>query len=123
MSLTVVAILAALGAGFGAGWGLKKDRSSDLLKAQSQSIDVILDRQTEILTAAAEPIVIDAEVRAALADTPPACIRSMGGDPSGPACMMVTCWSYGQSAAQRPECNDLQDEVLKVLQKKWGVTE
>lgn len=119
MTWIVVGLVASLGAGFGLGWGLKKDSGPDLLKAQAESIDTILDQQTEIITKLNEPVVIDAEIRATLAKTPPACVPSLGGDPSGPACLMVTCWSYGQTAAQRPECHDLQEQVMEILQSEW----
>jgi hypothetical protein len=119
MSWAIAGIIAALAAGFGAGWGLRKDQGADLLKAQAQSIDTIIDHQTEIITKLNEPVVIDAEIRATLAQTPPSCVTALGGDPSGPACLMVTCWSYGQTAAQRPECHDLQKQVMEILQSEW----
>ena len=120
-SLTAIVVLvAAFGAGFGTGWGIKKDRSSELLKHQAQSIDAILDGQTIMITKMNEPVVIDAEIRSSLAETPPSCLPSLGGNPSTPACLMVTCWSYGQTAAQRPECHDLQEQVMEVLQSEWN---
>ena len=109
VTLTVIAVVVSVGAGFGAGWGLKPDGSAKALEAQAQSIDSILDGQTEILTEASKPIVIDAEIRDKLAETPPACIK----DPLGLSCQLQACWQYGQSSAQRPECSKIQDAYIE----------
>ena len=108
VTLTVIAVVVSVGAGFGAGWGLKPDASVEALKVQAQSIDALLDGQTEILTEAQKPVVIDAEIRDKLAETPPACIK----DPLGLSCQLQACWQYGQSAAQRPECSKIQDAYI-----------
>ena len=55
------------------------------------------------------PIVIDAEIRDKLAETPPACIK----DPLGLSCQLQACWQYGQSSAQRPECSKIQDAYIE----------
>ena len=38
VTLTTVAVLASLGVGFGAGWGLKPDASVKALEAQTEAI-------------------------------------------------------------------------------------
>ena len=109
VTLTVIAVVVSVGAGFGAGWGLKPDDTAKALEAQAQSIDAILDGQTEILTEASKPIVIDAEIRDKLADTPPACIK----DPLGLACSLQACWQFGQSSANRPECSKILEAYVE----------
>lgn len=104
---SVSAVLLA-GGGFLAGRATAKDDAPEMLKAQAQQLDTILDGQTEILTAASRPMVIDAEIRDQLAETPPACIK----DPLGLACGLQACWQYGQSSANRPECGLIRDAYI-----------
>lgn len=119
----VVGMLVALGGGFAAGRATSDRGTARALEAQAQ----LLRDQGATLVAlqeqAGRPVVLDAELRATLAQTPPACLPDLGGDPAGPACLMVTCWSYGQSAAQRPECARLQDAVLEVLVAGWAASD
>ena len=75
------------------------------------------DGQRQLVEAAGKPVVIDAEVRAALANVPPACVVSLGGDPMTAACSMQLCWSYGQSSAQRPPCDEVTEAALRDFQK------
>jgi type II secretory pathway pseudopilin PulG len=124
---TVVGVLAALASGGTCGWlarGARADKDLTALQAQHAAADA--ERRAEAqqaLLAMAEqlgkPVTLDAETRAALARTPPACLPATGGDPDSPACVMLSCWSYGQSAAQRPECSELQREALAVLAESW----
>ena len=116
VTLTVIAVVVSVGAGFGAGWGLKPDDTTKALEAQAQSIDAILDGQTEILTEAQKPIIIDAELRSELAEVPVQCRIKAGGDPSSVQCQWATCLQYGQSSAQRPECSKVTELMLSVLQ-------
>jgi hypothetical protein len=92
-TVVIVSISAVLlaGGGFLAGRATARDGSADVLTAQSETLDTLLDGQTEILTAASRPMVIDAEIRDKLADTPPACIA----EPLGLACSLQACWQYG----------------------------
>ena len=105
--VSVSAVLLA-GGGFLAGRATAPDGGAEALAAQSQSLDTLLDGQTEILTAASRPVVIDAEIRDKLADTPPAGIA----EPLGLACSLQACWQYGQSAANRPECGLIRDAYI-----------
>ena len=118
VTLVVIAVLASLGVGFGAGWGLKPDTSAEALAAQSESLVRLQEGQGEILEHATRPVVIDAELRASLAETPVACIEDMGGDPDSAACLLMSCWQYGQSSAQRPECEDIKDLLVEQIQKQ-----
>jgi len=36
----------------------------------------------------------------------------LGGDPLSPQCMLQACWQYGQSAAQRPDCDAVEALVV-----------
>lgn len=116
VTLTVIAVVVSVGAGFGAGWGLKPDDTQKALEAQAQNIDAILDGQTEILTEAQKPVVIDAEIKATLAEIPVQCRAKMGGDPMSVQCQWASCLQYGQSAAQRPECSAVRDLLVDTLQ-------
>ena len=117
VTLLAIAVIVSAGAGFGAGWGLKPHADTEeILHAHSQSLDAVLDGQTEMLTEITRPVVIDAGIRDKLSDIPPACGAS--GDPMSVACMVQACWAYGQSAAQRPECSDLQDELVRLCKEQ-----
>lgn len=115
VTITVIGICAGIAAGFGAGWGLKPNGTEEALQAQAQSIDAILDGQTEILTEATKPIVIDAEIKATLAEIPVQCRKQMGGDPMSVQCQWASCLQYGQSTAQRPECSAVRDLLVDTL--------
>lgn len=116
VTMTVIAVLASLGMGFAAGWGIRPDAAIEALEHQAQAIDTIMDGQTEILTEVSKPVVIDAELRATLAEVPVQCRSDMGGDPTSVECQWATCLQFGQSSAQRPECR----EVEKMMVLKMG---
>ena len=117
VTLTVIAVVVSVGAGFGAGWGLKPDDTHKALEAQAQSIDAILDGQTEILIEASKPVVIDAELRSELAEVPVQCRTKAGGDPASVQCQWATCLQFGQSSANRPECSDIRDLLVESLKE------
>ena len=64
--VSVSAVVLTAG-GFLAGRATAPDSTAEVLEAQAQQLDTILDGQTEILTAASRPMVIDAELRDKLA--------------------------------------------------------
>ncbi len=68
-----------------------------------------------ILTEATKPIVIDAEIKATLAEIPVQCRKQMGGDPMSVQCQWASCLQYGQSTAQRPECSAVRDLLVDTL--------
>ncbi len=108
--ILALAVILSAGAGFGAGWGLKPDaETEEILAAHSQSLDAVLDGQTEMLTEINRPVVLDAGIRDRLSGTPPAC----GDAPRSMECILLSCWAAGQSTANRPECDDIKDEIIR----------
>jgi hypothetical protein len=127
IGLVVVAVVVSVGAGFGAGWRLRGDGSAKALEAQAASLQVVVDgqatlaeQQVAMTEALGRPVVIDAELRAQLAEVPVQCIRSMGGDPQSSDCFAATCWQFGQTGAQRPECSEVVRVHLDLLKKRDG---
>lgn len=110
-----IIILACLGAGFGAGWGLKPDATSEALKAHTEALATLTEQQKLMVEQASKPVVIDAETRAALARVPVQCIQTVGGDPNSVQCLWATCIQYGQSSAQRPECRAIEELMITTL--------
>jgi len=111
----VVAVVASLGVGFGAGWGLKPDASVKALEAQTEAIEALQAGQSQMLENATRPIVIDAELKATLAEVPVQCRRDMGGDPMSVPCQWATCLQFGQSSAQRPECRQVEQLMVDAM--------
>jgi len=118
ITLVVVVVIASLGAGFGAGWGLKPDASVKALQAQTESIKAIQLGQEKMLDNASKPVVIDAELRSTLANVPVQCRTDAGGDPNGVQCQWATCLQFGQSSAQRPECRVVEELMVSTLKAK-----
>lgn len=118
VTLVTVAVLGALGVGFGAGWGLKPDASVKALEAQTEAIRALQDGQTRMLDNASKPIVIDAELRSTLAEVPVQCRKDAGGSPSTIECQWATCLQYGQSSAQRPECRAVETLMVDALRAR-----
>lgn len=117
-TILIVSGVALLLSGGAVGWSLRGEKTSEVIEAQTKLIGDIQTQQNDLLQAAQKPIVIDAEVKAALADLPPACIVSAGGDPLSPQCALQSCWRYGQSAAQRPNCDGVEKAALAAYEKK-----
>ena len=118
VTLVTAAILAALGVGFGAGWGLKPDASVEALEAQTEAIRALQDGQSKMLESASKPVVIDAELRSTLANVPVQCRKDAGGSPSTVECQWATCLQLGQSSAQRPECRAVETLMVDALRAK-----
>lgn len=115
MTIVAIAVVAALGVGFGAGWGLKPDSAAKALEAQAEAIAAIQDGQKQMLENANKPVVIDAQLRAQLASVPVQCVKELGGDPNTVQCLWATCLQFGQSAAQRPECRQVEQLMIDTL--------
>ncbi len=113
--LLAVLVLASLGTGFGAGWGLKPDGSAKAIEAQTESIKAVQEGQTKITEMVSRPVVIDAELRAELSKIPVQCLKEMGGDPTSVQCQWATCLQFGQSPANRPECDDIKDLMVSEM--------
>ena len=103
-----LAVLASLGAGFGVGRATAPGDAEELAEVRGlvEAQGASLERVAET---AGRPVVIDAEIRDKLAETPPACIA----EPLGLACQVQACWQYGQSAAQRPHCQPFEAELVR----------
>lgn len=114
----VIVVVASLGVGFGAGWGLKPDASVKALEAQTEAIKELQQGQTAMLEQASKPVVIDAELKATLAEVPVQCRKDMGGDPNTAMCMWATCLQFGQSSAQRPECRQVEELMVTTLRAR-----
>lgn len=117
------------GGGAATGVAISRTRADKVLEHQTALIAELqegqrnlLDAQREAIAVAGKPVVLDAEVRAALSNTPPACIRDLGGDALSPVCSLHQCWAMGQSSANRPECGPLLDLVVS-LQKGTSASE
>lgn len=108
--------LLLFGGGVGVGVAVSRDRTAAAVEAQTELIGEIQDGQRAIVEAAGRPVVIDAEVRASLADVPVQCLREMGGSPLSVHCAWATCLQHGASSANRPECSDLSDALVEALQ-------
>lgn len=121
-TIAIVSVSAVLlaGGGFLAGRATAPDdveQVAGLVEAQSTQIDVLGDQMEAVASAAGRPVVIDAEIRDKLSETPPACIK----DAKSLECMVQSCWQYGQSAAQRPQCQPFEVELVR--QKAQGCPE
>ena len=114
----VIVVVASLGVGFGAGWGLKPDASVKALEAQTEAIEALQVGQAAMLEQASKPVVIDAELKATLAEVPVQCRKDMGGDPNTAMCMWATCLQFGQSSAQRPECRQVEELMVSTLRAR-----
>ena len=90
-------------------------RQGEALEVQGEQFAALQEGQRELAEVAGRPVVLDAALRATLAGTPPACVVDLGGDPLTPHCMLQTCWQYGQSSAQRPECRAVEAAVVDML--------
>lgn len=115
VTIVAIAIIASLGAGFGAGWGLKPDASVKALEAQTEAIKALQEGQGKMLEQASKPVVIDAELRSTLANVPVQCRKDAGGDPNSVQCLWATCLQFGQSSAQRPECRQVEQLMIDTL--------
>jgi hypothetical protein len=109
ITLVALSALGVGGLGFVAGRATAPGDAEELAEVRGlvEAQGAAIERVAE---AASRPVVIDAEIRETLAETPPQC-RS-GQDPAGLACAWATCLQYGQSSAQRPECRAVEAAYL-----------
>ena len=109
ITLVALSALGVGGLGFVAGRATAPGDAEELAEVRGlvEAQGAAIERVAE---AAGRPVVIDAEIRETLAETPPQC-RS-GQDPTGLACAWATCLQYGQSSAQRPECRAVEAAYL-----------
>tara|TARA_A100000172_G_scaffold70905_1_gene51350 strand:- start:611 stop:1006 length:396 start_codon:yes stop_codon:yes gene_type:complete len=116
VTLTTIAVLASLGFGFGAGWGLKPDAGAKAIEAQTEAIkqlnsgnEALVDKVQEV---AVEEAKRETEIASKLTDMPPPCIQEVGGDPMSLQCMWALCIRTGETDKQRCEPSKLTDKLL-----------
>jgi hypothetical protein len=116
VTLTTVTVLAALGVGFGAGWGLKPDAGVKAIEAQTEAIQELNEGNEALVTKVQEVAVEEAkresEIASKLTDMPPPCIKEVGGDPMSLQCMWALCIRTGETDKQRCEPSKLTDKLL-----------
>jgi hypothetical protein len=116
VTLTTVTVLAALGVGFGAGWGLKPDAGVKAIEAQTEAIRELNNGNEALVTKVQEVAVEEAKRESAIADKltdmPPPCITELGGDPMSLQCMWALCIRTGETDKQRCEPSKLTDKLL-----------
>jgi len=116
VTLTTVAVLAALGVGFGAGWGLKPDAGAKAIEAQTEAIKELNNGNQALVDKVQQVSIEDAKREAAIADKltdlPPPCITDVGGDPMSLQCMWALCIRTGETDKQRCEPSKLTDKLL-----------
>jgi len=116
VTLTTIAVLASLGVGFGAGWGLKPDAGTKAIEAQTEAIKELNNGNQALVDKVQEVAVEEAERETAIADKltdmPPPCIKEVGGDPMSLQCMWALCIRTGETDKQRCEPSKLTDKLL-----------
>ena len=113
----VVLVVACLGTGFGAGWGLKPDASVKALEAQTEAIaelnagnEALIDKVTAVALTEAEK---EANIADKLTNVPPQCIPDLGGDPMSAECQWAWCVRTGETDKQRCEASKLTDLLIE----------
>ena len=116
LTLTAIIVLASLGTGFGAGWGLKSDAGTKAIEAQTEAIKELNSGNQELVDKVQEVAVEEAKRETAIADKltdmPPPCIKEVGGDPMSLQCMWALCIRTGETDKQRCEPSKLTDKLL-----------
>ena len=116
ISWTAIAVLASLGVGFGAGWGMKPDASTKAIEAQTEAIKELNTGNQALVDKVQEVAVEEAKretfIADKLTDMPPPCIKEVGGDPMSLQCMWALCIRTGETDKQRCEPSKLTDQLL-----------
>ena len=116
VTLTVIAVIASLGVGFGAGWGLKPDAGVKAIEAQTEAIEELNSGNQALVEKVQQVAITDAEREASIADKltdlPPPCVKEVGGDPMSLQCMWALCIRTGETDKQRCEPSKLTDKLL-----------
>ena len=124
---TVIGVLAALGAGFGAGWGLKPDGAAKALEQQAVALEAVQEGNRELVAEVQAVALQEAErelqVSTALTAMPPQCIPSLGGDPMGVECAWAWCVRTGETNAQRCEQGRLMDQLGQTFEAREACPE
>ena len=116
VTLTVIAVIASLSVGFGAGWGLKPDAGVKAIEAQTEAIEELNSGNKALVEKVQQVAITDAEREASIAnkltDLPPPCVKDVGGDPMSLQCMWALCIRTGETDKQRCEPSKLTDKLL-----------
>lgn len=115
VAVLIVGGVLLFGGGVATGVSLNKQKTHKIIEEQTQMIGAIQDGQRALLEAAAQPVVLDAELKASLAQVPVQCIEAAGGDAMSVQCAWSTCAAFGQSSANRPECSKLTELLVRTL--------
>lgn len=111
-----LAVLASLGTGFAAGWGLKPDAAVKALEAQTAAMATLNKGNQALVEQVTAVALLDAESDAAIADKltgiPPQCIPELGGDPMSPQCAWAWCVRTGETDKQRCEAGKFTDYLI-----------
>ena len=117
VTLVVIAVVASLATGFGAGWGLHPDSSVKAIEAQTEVIsklnegnDKLVERVNEV---AVEQSKKDTLIADKLTNVPPQCLKEIGGDPMSIDCAWAWCVRTGETDKQRCEASKLTDELIR----------
>jgi hypothetical protein len=111
--ITIVVLVAVAASGFGAGLGVGQGHgAAKVAREQREAIEAVGASVQAVAAEVGRPLVLDAEIRETLARTPVQCRVDAGGDPMSAACLLASCWAYGQSSAQRPECREVEKAAL-----------
>ena len=116
VTLTVIAVVASLSVGFGAGWGLKPDAGVKAIEAQTEAIKELNSGNQQLVEKVQQVSVEEAKRETAIAnklkDLPPPCIEEVGGEPKSLQCMWALCIRTGETDKQRCEPSKLTDKLL-----------
>ena len=91
------------------------DKQGDVAEQHTHQLRQLQQGQADLAAEVSKPVVLDAELRSELGKIPPACVNSLGGDPLSPQCLLLSCWMFGQSSAQRPDCDGAERLVIESL--------
>jgi len=122
VTLVVIAVVASIAAGFGAGWGLHPDAGAKAIEAQTEAIsklnegnDKLVERVNEVAVEQSKKEMMIADK---LTDVPPQCLKELGGDPMSIDCSWAWCVRTGETDKQRCEAGKLTDELIRQSQKQ-----
>jgi hypothetical protein len=122
VTLVVIAVVASIAAGFGAGWGLHPDAGAKAIEAQTEAIsklnegnDKLVERVNEVAVEQSKKEMMIADK---LTDIPPQCLKELGGDPMSIDCSWAWCVRTGETDKQRCEAGKLTDELIRQSQKQ-----
>ena len=117
VTLVVIAVVASLATGFGAGWGLHPDAGAKAIEAQTEAISKLSDGNDKLVARVNEVAVEQSKKDTMIADkltnVPPQCLKELGGDPMSIDCAWAWCVRTGESDKQRCEASKLTDELIR----------